>query len=54
MIVDGVGEVLTVEDDQLEHVPVADSSLIDAIAKLEDRLVVLLKPQTVFGEALAA
>jgi purine-binding chemotaxis protein CheW len=49
VIVDGVDEVLTIEAEQLEHVPVADQSLIDSIAKLDDRLVVLLKPETVFG-----
>jgi purine-binding chemotaxis protein CheW len=55
VIVDGVDEVLTIGADQIEHVPVADSSLIDAIAKLDDRLVVLLKPETVFGaEPIAA
>jgi purine-binding chemotaxis protein CheW len=55
VIVDGVDEVLTVEDDQLEPVRVADSMLIDAIAKLGDRLVVLLNPPTAFAtEPLAA
>jgi hypothetical protein len=34
---------------------VADSTLIDAVAKLGDRLVVLLNPATVFAtESLAA
>ena len=32
-----------------EEVPGADSELIDAIAKLGDRLVVLLKPSTIFA-----
>src|ERR1700759_1369380 len=44
VVVDGVDEVLTVEDDQLKHVPFADSTLIDTIATLGDKLVVLLKP----------
>jgi len=48
VIVDEVEEVLTVESEQFEEVPGADSELIDAIAKLGDRLVVLLKPSTIF------
>jgi purine-binding chemotaxis protein CheW len=56
VIVDEVDEVLTVEDSDFEEVPGADSELIDAIAKLGDRLVVLLKPSTIFTstEELAA
>jgi purine-binding chemotaxis protein CheW len=55
VIVDGVEEVLTVEDGQFEEVPGADSELIDSIAKVGDRLVVLLKPSTIFsGPGLAA
>ena len=49
VIVDEVDEVLTVEDSDFEEVPGADSELIDAIAKLGDRLVVLLKPSTIFS-----
>jgi purine-binding chemotaxis protein CheW len=48
VIVDEVEEVLTVEEADFEEVPGADSELIDAIAKLGDRLVVLLKPSTIF------
>jgi purine-binding chemotaxis protein CheW len=47
VIVDGVEEVLTVGPDQIEDVPGADSSLIDAIARLGDRLVILLKPSAI-------
>jgi len=56
VIVDEVDEVLTVEDSDFEEVPGADSELIEAIAKLGDRLVVLLKPSTIFAgmEELAA
>ena len=57
VIVDGVEEVLTVEDEQIEDVPGADTTLIDSIAKVGDRLVVLLKPSAIFSEpdlALAA
>jgi purine-binding chemotaxis protein CheW len=49
VIVDEVDEVLTVKDADFEEVPGADSELIDAIAKLGDRLVVLLKPSTIFA-----
>ncbi len=48
VIVDEVEEVLTVEESDFEEVPGADSELIDSIAKLGDRLVVLLKPSTIF------
>ena len=57
VIVDGVEEVLTVEDDQMQEAPGADSTLIDSIAKIGNRLVVLLKPGAIFTEpelALAA
>ena len=48
VIVDEVEEVLTVEESDFEEVPGADSELVDSIAKLGDRLVVLLKPSTIF------
>jgi purine-binding chemotaxis protein CheW len=56
VIVDGVDEVLTVSEEQLERVPTADTAAIDSIAKLGERLVVLLKPELLFGtgELLAA
>jgi purine-binding chemotaxis protein CheW len=50
VIVDGVEEVLTVEDEQLQEAPGADSTLIDSIAKVGTRLVVLLKPTAIFSE----
>jgi hypothetical protein len=43
-----------VSEEQIEEVPGADMTLIDAIAKLGDRLVVLLKPSTIFATADAA
>ena len=49
VIVDGVEEVMTVGPEQIEDVPGADTTLIDSIAKLGDRLVVLLKSGTVFS-----
>jgi purine-binding chemotaxis protein CheW len=48
VVVDEVDEVLTVESGDFEEVPGSDSELIEAIAKLGDRLVVLLKPSTIF------
>ena len=44
VIVDEVEEVLTVDADQLDEVPGAGTDAIDAIAKIDDRLVVLLTP----------
>jgi purine-binding chemotaxis protein CheW len=51
VIVDGVEEVLTVSDDQIEEVPSADTALIECIAKVGDRLIVLLKPSMIFAAA---
>jgi purine-binding chemotaxis protein CheW len=44
VIVDEVAEVLTIGADQFETVPSADRDSIEAIAKVGDRLVVLLNP----------
>lgn len=49
VIVDDVEEVLTVDREQFEEVPGADTTLIESIAKINDRLVVLLKPTTIFS-----
>ena len=49
VIVDGVEEVLTVEDGQFQEAPGADTTLIESIAKIGDRLVVLLKPAAMFS-----
>jgi len=55
VIVDDVEEVLTIEDRQIEEVPGADSTLIESIAKIGERLVVLLKPSMLLaGSGLAA
>ncbi len=51
VIVDDVEEVLTIEDQQIEEVPGADSTLIESIAKIGERLVVLLKPSMLFATA---
>lgn len=49
VIVDDVEEVLTVDGTQFEEVPGADTALVESIAKVGDRLVVLLKPTAVFS-----
>ena len=52
VIVDDVEEVLTVDEAQLDAVPAAGSASIEAIAKIEQRLVVLLDPVGLFGTAV--
>ena len=49
VIVDDVDEVLTVDRSSLDAVPAAGTEVIDAIAKIDDRLVVLLKPEGIFS-----
>jgi len=53
VMVDEVEEVLTVTSDQLEDVPTANSESIEAIAKIEDRLVVLLNTSGLFTREVA-
>jgi purine-binding chemotaxis protein CheW len=49
VIVDDVAEVLTVDCDSVEPVPSAAEVSIDGIARIEDRLIVLLSPAGLFG-----
>jgi CheW-like domain len=49
VMVDEVEEVLTVESGQLEPVPTANTDTIDAIAKIDDRPVILLNPEGLFA-----
>jgi purine-binding chemotaxis protein CheW len=49
VIVDDVAEVLTIGCDSVEPVPSAAEASIDAIARIEDRLIVLLSPAGLFG-----
>jgi purine-binding chemotaxis protein CheW len=51
VMVDEVEEVLTVSSEQLEDVPSAASEAIEAIAKIEDRLVILLNPAGLFARS---
>ena len=44
VIVDDVDEVLTVTSEQLEDVPTADAAYVDAVAKVGERLAILLNP----------
>lgn len=53
VMVDEVEEVLTVTSEQLEDVLTADADTIEAIAKIDDRLVILLNPEGLFGRAVA-
>lgn len=55
VIVDEVEEVLTVEEEQLDSVPGAGTEFIEAVAKIGDRLVVLLNSDGIFaGAGIAA
>ena len=51
VIVDEVEEVLTVEEEQLDSVPGAGTEFIEAVAKIGDRLVVLLNSDGIFAGA---
>jgi purine-binding chemotaxis protein CheW len=48
VIVDDVEEVVTVDTEQLEAAPTSGGEAVEAIAKLGDRLVVLLDPAALF------
>ena len=49
VIVDSVEEVLTVSDGQIEEAPGADPAMIEAIVRIDDRLIVLLTLNTIFA-----
>ncbi len=49
VIVDTVEEVLTVSGEQIEDAPGADPTMIEAIARIDDRLIVLLTLSTIFA-----
>ena len=53
VMVDEVEEVLTVVSDQHEEVPTANRDAIEAIAKIGDRLVVLLNTSGLFAREVA-
>ena len=54
MIVDAVDEVLSIEDDQLDMSTVTDRDIVRGIAKLDQRLVVILEAEALGGNAAAA
>jgi purine-binding chemotaxis protein CheW len=55
VIVDDVDEVMTVNPEQLEEVPTADAGYVDAVAKVGERLAILLNPDGLFaGVQIAA
>jgi purine-binding chemotaxis protein CheW len=54
VMVDDVEEVLTVDSGQLGPVPTANTDTIEAIAKIGDRLVILLNPEGLFAAPPAA
>ena len=49
LIVDEVDEVITVDDEQLEQAPTGDVRYIQAVAKVGDRLLVLLDLDAMFA-----
>lgn len=53
VMVDDVEEVLTVTSDQLEPLPTDGGDVIEAIAKIEDRLVILLNADGLFARPAA-
>ena len=53
VMVDEVEGVLTVTSEQLEDVPTANSDSIEAIAKIDDRLVILLNSEGLFSRGLS-
>ena len=44
VVVDEVSEVLTLKDDQLDELPAAGAEFQDGVAKVGDRLIVVLSP----------
>ena len=53
-MVDEVEEVLTMDAGQLEPVPTANTDTIEAIAKIGDRLVILLNAEGLFAAPATA
>jgi purine-binding chemotaxis protein CheW len=54
MVVDAVDEVLSIDDDQLDTTTVADPQIVRGIAKIDQRLVVVLEAEAVGGATVAA
>ena len=49
VVVDDVDEVLTIDEDDLDAVPAAGTEAIDGIVKIDDRLIILLDLDSLFG-----
>ena len=49
VVVDDVDEVLTIDENQLDAVPAAGTEAIDGIVKIDDRLIILLDLESLFG-----
>jgi purine-binding chemotaxis protein CheW len=54
VVVDDVEEVITIDGEALDEAPTAGGRAIDGIAKIDDRLVVLLDPAGIVGGSVAA
>jgi purine-binding chemotaxis protein CheW len=54
VVVDDVEEVITINGEQLDEAPTAGGRGIDGIAKIGDRLVVLLDPEGIVGAGIDA
>jgi purine-binding chemotaxis protein CheW len=50
IVVDQVDQVRTLTEDQLEPVPGASRDVVEAIAKVDDRLIVLLNAQALLAD----
>ena len=54
VVVDAVSEVLTIDADLIEELPVAQDGIVEGIARVDDRLIVLLNLDGVLAEAPVA
>jgi purine-binding chemotaxis protein CheW len=54
VVVDDVEEVLTVDTTAIDDAPAGTTAAVEAIAKLGERLVILLNPDGIFSGELAA
>jgi purine-binding chemotaxis protein CheW len=51
IVVDDVEEVLTLDASSFDELPAVGDPLVDKVAKVEDRLIIVLRAQHVFGAA---
>jgi len=50
VVVDAVNEVITLRDEEIESVPGSDTEILGSIAKLGDRLLMLLDVERIFDD----